>query len=133
VPADRVAEAGAELAGVFAALEPAVVAAREVRERAISDADRRRQRGAEAAERIVADARAGVDAVRAEAASGRLAVLETERAALEADARAEVERVRKLADERLAGVLEEVLAEVWATGGISAATTSDVRRCEVAG
>ena len=133
VPADRVAEVEAELAGVFAALEPAVTAAREVRERAGGDADRRRQQGVEEAERIVAAARARLDAVRAEAASAGLSALDAERAALDADARAEVERVRQVADERLGGLLSEVLAEVWATAGPSTATAADVGRFEVAG
>jgi hypothetical protein len=132
VPVDRVAEVEAELAAVFAALEPAVTAAREVREQAAGDADRRRQQGEEEAERIVAAARARLDAVRAEAASAGLAALDAERAVLDADSRAEVERVRQVADERLAGLLSEVLAEVWATAGLSTATAADVGRFEVA-
>ncbi|MFI5100658.1 MAG: hypothetical protein ACHQE5_09125, partial [Actinomycetes bacterium] len=60
-----------ELAVVFAALEPVLADARREREEARADADRRRRQGLEDAERIVADARSRLDAVRAEAASDR--------------------------------------------------------------
>ena len=56
VPADRVMEAEAELAVVFAALGPAVTEASTLVEQARADADRRQQAGVEEAQRIVGDA-----------------------------------------------------------------------------
>ena len=133
VPADRVAEARAELADVFVALEPAVTAARQMRERARADADRRRQQGVEQAERIRAEARGRLDAVRAEAASVHLAALDVDRAALEADARSEAERVQQVIGARLPRVVAQVIAQVWDTGGLPATTAAVAPRDEVAG
>jgi hypothetical protein len=62
--------------------------------------------------------------VRADAASVRLAVLDDEGTELEKGARAEVERVRKVSDARLPALVESVLADVWATGGVSTASSA---------
>lgn len=118
VPVDRVAEAEAELAAVFAALEPAVAEAQAMRGRAGRDAAERRRAAAEEAERIVADARASVDAVRAAAAAARLAALDEERAALDEEARVEAERVARVAGERLPAIVARVVEGVWATAGL---------------
>lgn len=128
VPADRVGEAEAELAAVFAALEPAVGDAQRLREQAQADADRRRQQGAGEAGWIMAEARARLDAVRAEAVSAGLAALDEERASLEREARAEVERVRRVAAARLPEVVAEVIAGVWTTAGLPPDMATQVRR-----
>jgi len=141
VPADRGAEAEAELAAVFAALEPSVADARRVREEARADAGRRRRHGLEEAERIVAEARNRLDAVRAEAASAQLAALDAERATLEGNARAEVDRVERLAEARVPDLVAQVVARVRMTGGplpgppseTPSETRSEAGRSEVAG
>ena len=115
VPADRVMEAEAELAVVFAALGPAVTEASALVEQARVDADRRRQAGVEEAQRIVDGARARLDSVRAEAANARLAESGAERAALEAETSAEIERTREFAAGRLPGLVGAVLGGIWAT------------------
>jgi hypothetical protein len=114
VPADRVAEAAEELAGVFVALEDAVGEARAIRDEAHAAADRDRRQGAADAAAILADARARLEAVRAEAASSHLAELDAERAAIEAGARAEAERVGRVSEDRLPALVAKVVAGVWA-------------------
>jgi len=121
VPADRTVEAEAELAVVFAALQPAVTEAATLAEQARVEADRRRQAAIEEAQHIVDDARARLESVRAQAASTRLAALDAERAALEAQTRTEVERVGDLAAAHLAGLVAAVLGRIWATAGLAPA------------
>lgn len=133
VPIDRVAEAEAELAAVLAALEPAVGKSALVRQQARAEADRRRRRAVEEAERVVADARARLDAVRAEAASGRLAALDEERASLEREAREEADRVREVAEVRLPDVIAQVLDGVWATAGLPPGGATSTGREELTG
>ena len=118
VPVDRVAQAEAELAAVFAALEPAMGEAARARERGRADAERRRKESIEEADRIVAAARARVDAERARAASMQLAAIDADRARLTAEADAEAERIRQTAAARLPGLVEEIVAAVWATAGV---------------
>jgi len=118
VPADRVMEAEAELAVVFAALGPALTEASTLVEQARADADHRQQAGVEEAQRIVGDARARLESVRAEAASKRLAELDAEKAALEAQTDAEVERVGQLAATRVLSLVSAVLDGIWATAGL---------------
>jgi hypothetical protein len=72
----------------------------------------------EDAERILSDARSRTDAVRAEAASLRLVALEEERATLDAHARAEADRVRRVADLHTPEIVSRVLAGVWETAGL---------------
>ncbi len=118
VPADRLQEAEAELAPVFAALESAVGDARGRREQAQADEDRLRRQGVDEAERILTEARGRLDAVRAEAASTGLAALDEQRSRLEAEARAEARRVHDVAEARLPEVVVRVVGRVWATGGL---------------
>lgn len=118
VPVDRVAEAEAELARVFVALEPAVAEAEQVRQSARLAADARRRDAIEAAEQIVAAARGRLDILRAEAASAQITALAGARAALDAEARAEVDRVRGLAAARSGEIVAHALAGVWATAGM---------------
>lgn len=118
VPADRVAEAAAELAVVFVELEPTVEEAERVREQARAEAAHRRLRAVEEADRVVADARSRLDAVRAEAYSAHLAALDKERAKLEGETREEADRVRNVAAARLAKVVAQVVDGVWATAGL---------------
>jgi hypothetical protein len=119
VPADRAQEAAAELAVVFAALEPAHAAAQRVRDEGRADADARRREAMQEAERIVADARALTPSVRAEAAFLRLAELDEARAKLDVEASAEVERVRRTAELHMPEVVALVVETVWATAGLS--------------
>jgi hypothetical protein len=138
VPADRLAEAQAELAPVFAAIQPAVAQARQLREQAAAEATRRRDEGREEAARVVADARARLGAVRAEAAATSIAALEAERAKVDERARAEVDRIRRVAEGRAPGVVAAVVARVRLTGAAPAddASGPDRRepdRSEVAG
>ncbi len=119
VPADRVAEAAAELAVVFDALASTTAEVRARREEAAEDAERLRRQAAAEASGIVADARGRREAMRAEAASARLTALDADRAALETEARAEADRVRGVAEERLPGLVERVLAQVRAVGAMT--------------
>lgn len=131
-PIDQAEEAAAELAAVFAALEPVHVAAGRVRAEARADAERRRRQGMEEAERILAGARARRDAVRAEAASRQLAALDEARATIDAGAKAEAERVRQVAEQRLPGIVARVVDGVWETAGLPA-TTAATAPVEAAG
>ena len=128
---DRVQEAEAELAPVFVALESAAAEARQLRENGQVDAERRRRQGGDEAARIVAEANSRLDAVRSLAATARLATLDEQRAKLEADARAEAERVRLVANAKVGEVVADVVAGVWATAGVLPAPSSNIFHDEV--
>lgn len=114
VPADRVAELGAELGPVLDALADTQVRAAAVRSAATDDALRRRRDGQARAEALVASARSRAQEERAHALA--LAREESDRtvdravAAALADAAAMEERVAR----RLPGLVDRVLAEVRA-------------------
>lgn len=117
VPADRVAEAEAELAAVFIALAPTIRAARGMVEQATAQAAERRRRGGEEAHALLAQARRSLEAVRAEAAAQAVASAEEELRQAEAAAAAEVERIQEAAATRLPALVERVVACVIATPG----------------
>lgn len=123
VPADRRAEAEAELAVVFAALAPTLAEARRIREEGRAVAEARRRSGADEAGRILADARARVDEVRVEAAATVLATVEAERSAVDAAVVAEVERIRAVSAERSAAVVAAVIDAVRAFARSAPATS----------
>ncbi len=114
VPADRVAELGAELAPVLDGLEVAQAQAAAVRSAADADASRRRRDGEVRAaalvvasrERAVADRVAATTRARAEADEAVAAALD----AAQAEAAAIADRVAQ----RLPGLLEQVRAAVRA-------------------
>jgi len=119
VPADRVAEAEAELAVVFAALAPTVAEATRLVEEATTEAERRRHAAHQEAQRMLGDATARLDAVRSATTTARLAELDASRAALEAATRAEVGRLALVAEECLPGLVAVVIARVWETAGLA--------------
>jgi hypothetical protein len=119
VPADRLAESLAELAPVFAALEAAVSEAGRVRADGRAEAEARRRWADREANRILAEARARVDAVRAAAAAVEVASLDAERMALQQQALVEVDRVRRQAEAHLPGLVDGVLERVWGSAGLA--------------
>ena len=121
VPSDLMAAAEAELAPVFAALEAATTAARQVRDEARGQAERRRRDATATAGDLLAQTRSSVDAVRADAAAKRLATLDEDRAQLQRSARAEARRVTRVGATRQGDLVEEVVAEVRATAGLPGA------------
>jgi len=117
VPVDWAAEAEAELAVVFAALEGAAADAAATVEQTRTDGELRRQAGLEEAQRIVSRARAEIDAIRSEAAANSLGELDTERAALDAATQTEVDRLRAVVEARIPTLVAAVLAQLWGAGG----------------
>jgi hypothetical protein len=109
VPVDRAEEANAELAPVFAALEPAMAIAAELLARAAEDAEEIRQRGAGEVEAILADAHRRAEVGRAAAAARAVESSRDERAALLADARAQAAAISRRADERLPDLVARVV------------------------
>jgi len=118
VPVDRVAEAEAELAPVFAALRPAIAESQRIVDDGRADADGRLRTAAERAQATLDDARAHIEAARAEAATHRLGQEASARASLKAASSTEVARVVALAEERLPGLVAKVVDAVWATAGL---------------
>lgn len=112
VPADRSAEAAAELQSPFVLLEQAEAEARAVRERAARDAARVRAEAARQAEEIVEQARARAHEVRAEAAVRAHRSAEAEAAVLLSDAEQEAARVRRRAAARTPALVNRVAALV---------------------
>jgi hypothetical protein len=125
VPVDRVHEAAAELAPVFAALQPSVVAAADALTAARAEAERRERAATEEAERIVADAQARVPAVQAEAAADEVAALDEQCAALERDAREEASRVHAVATAHRPPLVASLVARVWTAAGLEPAAAAD--------
>lgn len=109
VPADRVAELTAELAGVFGAFEPVEAECRAIRAAAERDARDVRQRAADQAEAMVADARANAGVQRAAAAAEAARHVSAGREALEADAERLAARIRVRADERMPALVERAM------------------------
>jgi hypothetical protein len=116
VPVDRVAAIEAELAPVFSLLEAAQQSAAELVEAATADAARRRSEAMGHAQRVLAQARLDSVAARADSAAGRLALVDVRCRALTDDARAEAERIARVAAERTPGLAEELVRRVLALG-----------------
>jgi hypothetical protein len=117
VPADRVAEIGAELAPVLSALAEAQEHAAAVRAGAAAEAEHRRQRAVERAAAVVAAARRDEAAERSEAALRTSAKASEESAALQASAERDVEALRRGAAERMPGFVGRVIDRARATLG----------------
>ncbi|MCO5995545.1 hypothetical protein [Actinoallomurus rhizosphaericola] len=118
VPADRAAEDRAELAGVFAAMEPVQAECREIRDAAERAAHDVRRRAGEEATALLGAARARAQAERAVASvtAGRSAA--TERDVIVADAERRAATIRDRADERLPALVTRAVEMVKAmTGG----------------
>lgn len=115
VPAAATEELDAELLPVFAALEDVEAEAARLREEAAREADRRVAAASAEAARRVADWRRRADAERLRARDERRLQLTAEARSLEAEARAEAERVlrrgRKRIPELVAAVIECVTGE----------------------
>ena len=76
------------------------------------------RRGSRRRSGLSATRRAGLESVRAEEASKRLAQLDAEKAALEAQTDVEVERVGQLAATRVLSLVSAVIDGIWATAGL---------------
>jgi vacuolar-type H+-ATPase subunit H len=112
VPADRVAEAGRELAPVFAALAGAEAECARIRAEAEQEANRRRLAATEEAQRIVALARRRAEAERADAAVGVRRRAEQEAAVAQAEAERRAAAVTALAGQRLDAYVDQVVRGV---------------------
>lgn len=115
VPADRAAESSAELAGVFAALEPVEAECRAIREAAEREARDVRRRADDRADALIRKARASVAAERALAAVRAGERTSAERAAVIADAERLAAQVRARADGRLPALVASALEMVRET------------------
>lgn len=116
VPARAADDLEAELAPVFAALEEIEVEAKERRDRGAVEAAARLEAARATAERIAAGRRAAAEAERARVAAERREAAEAEARALLAEAEAEATRVRARGQERIAPLVDSVLAGVWRVG-----------------
>ncbi|GAA2154616.1 hypothetical protein GCM10009844_40690 [Nocardioides koreensis] len=117
VPVDRTGGAAAELAPLFAALEPTERECQALLDRAADDARRIRGQAEEEAQRLVVEARERQSAERAAV----VAELRDHRAARGAATAAEAQRraaqVRELSAARTAGCVDDVVAAVRALAG----------------
>lgn len=116
VPVDRVAEVEEELAPIFELLEEAGRRAGQLVAEGERDAALARARASDEARRLVAEARAQVEAQRAEAAASTLARAADERRVVLAEGRAEAERVSRVVLERMSSVRAELVRRVLSTG-----------------
>ncbi|MGN6577896.1 MAG: hypothetical protein ACTHKG_19660 [Nocardioides sp.] len=114
VPADRVAEIGAELAPVFSALAEAQEQAAAIRAEASSEAEHRRQQTLERAASVVAAARRDEAAERSAAALRTSTKVTEESAALRAGAERDVEELRRRAAERMPALVDRVVSRTRA-------------------
>jgi len=109
VPADRLAEATAELEPVIALLAATQDEARSIHSEAVRDAEQRRQQATERAGALVASAHRQAAAERAEAALRVSRDVEAETAARLAEADRAAAVVRERCAERLPALLDRVL------------------------
>jgi hypothetical protein len=114
IPVDRADEANAELAPVFAALEPAMATAADLLARAAEDAEEIHRRGAGEVEARLADAHRRAEVGRAAAAARAVESSRDERDGLLAGARAEAATISSRAEERLPDLVARVVRAVQA-------------------
>jgi hypothetical protein len=114
VPAAAAEDIAGELPPVFAALEQVEAEARALRAAAAEEARRVVAAAAARAVEIRADWRERAQAEYERAASDSEGASVAEIEAVEAEAREEVQRVRRLGEQRMAGLVEEVVACVRA-------------------
>jgi hypothetical protein len=110
VPAAVSDDLAAELAPVFASLELLEAEAREVRETSVRQADDRLAAGRERVAEISARWRETAEAERARAAEERRRRVREEVLAVEAEGRAEADRIRTEGSARLPELVAEVIA-----------------------
>ena len=115
VPADRVAEIGAELAPVFSALADTQEQAAAIRAEAATEAERRRQVAVERAAALVAAARRDEAAERSEAALRTSTRASEESDAVLAAAGHDVEELRRRVARRMPEYVDRVLRSARAT------------------
>ena len=113
-PADRAGELAAEVAPIFAALEEAQRDAAAIISAAERDAAADRASATAQGQRLIAAARAGVAVARADAAGQCLANADRQRERVLADGRAEADRIRRVAAERMPELIDEVVRRVLA-------------------
>ena len=116
VPVDRSRALEAELAPVFALLQPEQSRVAQLIREASAEAAHRRAEWANHVERLLDEARSEAVAVRAQAAARVLAEAEGQRRALVTEAREEAQRVSRVAAERTPMLVEEVVRRVLAMG-----------------
>jgi len=125
VPADRTAELEAELAPVFSALEEAQRRADATVATASREAARLRADAVEHGSRLVAQARAGVGAARAEVVAARLAQASTESGRLLAAGQSEADRIGRVAAARLPDLVDQVVQRVLTLAAPAEAPSPD--------
>jgi hypothetical protein len=114
VPADRAAEATAELEPVFSVLAPVEIECADIRAAAATAAQQHRARAATRAEAVLAAARARAVAVRAEATAAAQQSAVVDAAGLKAQTEQEQAVMRARAAGRLPAYVDEVLTAVRA-------------------
>ncbi|GAB3979425.1 hypothetical protein GCM10029978_074770 [Actinoallomurus acanthiterrae] len=110
VPADRATELAAELADVFATLEPVQAECTAIREAARRDARDARGRAHDQADTLIAEARMRVAAERAAAAARAGERVSAEYAAIVTDAEGIAAQIRARADERLPALVARAIS-----------------------
>jgi len=114
VPADRVAEAAAELEPVLARLDDVQAECDRIRAEAAGEADRRRRVAVEQARQLVAEGRRAAEAERSAAAAAVERKVTSDAAAARANAERSAGDVRELADTRTAALVDRVATMVLA-------------------
>lgn len=109
VPADRVTERSAELEPVFAVLADVQAEVEQIGSEAQREALHRRERAAEQARAILAEARRAVDAERAQAAATAQAGAAEQVAAIVTDAQRAAESLAEQADARRAALVADII------------------------
>lgn len=116
VPADRAAEAAAELEQVLARFADTQAECRRLRTDAAREADRIRLDARARASQLVANARARATAVRAQAAAAEQSRGDTDSARVVTDAQHHARAVRIAAEQRTAGLVERMVSLVRGVG-----------------
>jgi hypothetical protein len=127
VPADRVAERDAELAGVFERIAPVEKQAERVRADAHARADDRRAAAAAQQQRILAAARGGAEADRRDAAAHVAAVADAETHEALADADRAAAAIAEHAERVVPQLADQVVADVARRLGVPAETFAGSR------
>ena len=112
VPAAVGGEASSELTGIFAALDEIEREAAALRERSQAAAETRARETEEEAQRLLAEAREQAESERDDALRAGLRAADAEVASLVQEGAAAAAGIRRAGEERLAGLVAEVVARV---------------------
>ncbi len=114
VPSDGPKDTSAELASIIREIDEIAAEAEAIRDEAERSANERQAAARDDAEAVIEKASQQAEVARAGAAAERAEASEQEIASLESDAKAEVDRIAAVSEERMARLVDQIVERVLA-------------------